>query len=389
MRANDTKRSAKDGRHGRLRGMETRRFKQLRFRQLRAFVELATAGSFAAVAEKLELSVPSVWQQVRALEKAFGCELVHTEGRRLVFTDRGQLLLNMAAPLVKGFDELVDTFSRPPEEAIKQLSLAAPNIALTNELPGPLDRFRREYPDVELRLVDRGSAGCIELVETGEVDMAVAGRLDEDPLTALRTERVTRYPFVLICRADHELAEATRLSLKAIARHPFVIPGAGTNARIRFDEVFTAADLRQHLQVVMEANTKELLLSYVQMGFGVAVASMSPMAMQRLAADGEHRALRAEIAVSAAARAGVLRHAARGLPRAVAGQEAPSGSRGICHSAWSTGAQVPGWSSGGAAPGGSVVAIASRSSIASDSRSEANAGAFPRFFSSRGSASWS
>ena len=165
--------------------MKTRRFKQLRFRQLRAFVELSHCGSFAAVANKLELSVPSVWQQVRALEKAFGCELVHSEGRRLVFTDRGQLLLNMAAPLVRGFDELVLTFSQPPEEAHKRLSLAAPNIALTNELPGPLDRFRREFPDVELQLIDRGSAACIELVETGEVDMSVAGR-HEDAVDRLR-----------------------------------------------------------------------------------------------------------------------------------------------------------------------------------------------------------
>ena len=271
--------------------METRRFKQLRFRQLRAFVELASLGSFAAVAEKLELSVPSVWQQIRALEKAFGCELVHTEGRRLVFTDRGQLLLNMAAPLVKGFDELVQTFSHPPEEARKCLSLAAPNIALTNELPGPLDRFRREFPDVELQLVDRGSAACVELVETGEVDMAIAGRLDDAPLPALKTERVTRYPFVFICRADHELADAARLSLKAIAKHRFVIPGAGTNARVRFDEVFMKADLRQRLQVVMEANTKELLLSYVQMGFGVSIASMSPVAMQRVTGEGRRSPL--------------------------------------------------------------------------------------------------
>jgi DNA-binding transcriptional LysR family regulator len=36
----------------------------------------------------------------------------------------------------------------------------------------------------------------------------------------------------------------------------------------------------------MEANTKELLLDYVQMGFGVAVVSMSPVAMKRFAGDG-------------------------------------------------------------------------------------------------------
>jgi len=38
--------------------------------------------------------------------------------------------------------------------------------------------------------------------------------------------------------------------------------------------------------VVMEANTKELLLDYVQLGFGVAVVSMSPVVMKRSAADG-------------------------------------------------------------------------------------------------------
>ena len=45
-----------------------RYFKEVRFRQIRALVELSRRGSFASTATSLGLAVPSVWQQVRALE---------------------------------------------------------------------------------------------------------------------------------------------------------------------------------------------------------------------------------------------------------------------------------------------------------------------------------
>jgi DNA-binding transcriptional LysR family regulator len=255
-------------------GRDIRRFKQLRFRQLRAFVALSAEGSFAAVAQKLDLSVPSVWQQVRALEKAFGCDLVHTEGRRLVFTDRGRLLLSMAAPLVRGFDELVETFSLSGEATHRVLSIAAPGEILTHDLPGVLERFRHLYPDVDVRLYDRSSKEAIGLVEKGEVDVAVAGQLDEPPPPALRCERVAEYPFMLIAREDHPLATEKRLSPRQIGRHPLVVFAPGTNNRRRLDTVFAEAGIGDGLTITMEANSKALLLNYVQMGFGASVASM-------------------------------------------------------------------------------------------------------------------
>ncbi|MFM9197053.1 MAG: LysR family transcriptional regulator [Planctomycetia bacterium] len=253
---------------------DIRRFKQLRFRQLRAFVALSAEGSFAAVAQKLELSVPSVWQQLRALENEFVCDLVHTEGRRLVFTDRGRLLLSMAAPLVKGFDELVETFSLSPDAAHRVLSIAAPGEILSYDLPGVLERFRRLHPDIEVCLYDRSSKEAIGLVEKGEVDVAVAGQLEEPPPPALRCERVAEYPFMLIAREDHPLATAKRLSPRQIGRHPLVVFAPGTNNRQRLDAVFSEAGVGDGLTITMEANSKALLLNYVQMGFGASVASM-------------------------------------------------------------------------------------------------------------------
>ena len=60
-----------------------RYFKELRLRQLRAIVELARRGSFAEVARALDLSVASVWQQIRGMEKEFGVPLVQVVGRQV------------------------------------------------------------------------------------------------------------------------------------------------------------------------------------------------------------------------------------------------------------------------------------------------------------------
>ena len=64
-----------------------RYFKELRFQQLRALLAVHRHQSFAGAAAALGLSTPSVWQQVRGLEDAFGAELVRVK-KKIHLLDR-------------------------------------------------------------------------------------------------------------------------------------------------------------------------------------------------------------------------------------------------------------------------------------------------------------
>jgi len=83
-----------------------RYFKEVRFRQIRALVEMSRQGSFAATAAAMDLAVPSVWQQIRSLEDEYGVQLVVAEGSKVSLTDDGRALVDLAAPLVESFDGL-------------------------------------------------------------------------------------------------------------------------------------------------------------------------------------------------------------------------------------------------------------------------------------------
>src|SRR5262245_19879387 len=101
-------------------------YKQIGLQQLRGFCETARRGSLTAAAASLGLAQPTVWEQVHALERAFGTKLVerHAHGSRL--TERGRLLAALAAPLVAGIDSLPRGLQEAERGREAWLTLVAP-----------------------------------------------------------------------------------------------------------------------------------------------------------------------------------------------------------------------------------------------------------------------
>lgn len=256
--------------------IKRRYFKQLRLSQFRAMIELARGNGFAAAASNLDLATPSVWQQVRALEDEFGIALIDVNGQQVSLTEQGQLLVQLAEPVVHGFDSIIEQFNKQSKSIPRRLAVASPANILVNELPAPIYRYHEEHGDVELSLTDVPSNPARKLLEDGEVDLAVVGQLDTNFPSTLIADRVTTFPFTLVCPTEHPVLSTKRITPRSLAKFPLVMSSKGTNTRTRVDEVFSKAGLLDQLRIVCETSTKDLLLQYVQLEFGIAVVPISP-----------------------------------------------------------------------------------------------------------------
>lgn len=268
--------------------------KPLRIVQLRALLAVDACGSFADAARRLDLSTPSVWQQIRSLEQRYDAALVSVTGHRVSLTTDGRRLLALAQPIVVGFDGLDQSFAG--NLGGRQIRLAAPGNVFISELPGCIRDYREAYPDVELTLLDAGSAACFRMVIAGEVDLAVAGRLDPNAFPSadvtdcqvaeagLLIEPILSFPFGVIYPIDHPIGSVSRITAATISRYPLVAMAPGTNGRRRLDHVMRSAGKLPNLRIAFETNTKESLLEYVRLGFGIAVAPLSPAYYRRDAA---------------------------------------------------------------------------------------------------------
>ena len=76
-------------------------------RHLRAFVAVAAELNFGRAAERLYITQPALSRQIRALEKALGCELLRRTTHRVELTLAGEALLDRSHDVLRGVDEAV------------------------------------------------------------------------------------------------------------------------------------------------------------------------------------------------------------------------------------------------------------------------------------------
>jgi len=260
-----------------------RYFKELRLRQLRAIVELARRNSFAEVARALDLSVASVWQQIRGMEKEFGVSLVQVIGRQVKLTDEGRLLVDRAAPVVEGFDGLRELFREPSEGVPRRIVLAMPPSLLLHELRQPLAAYRRAWPAVEIDVLEGTSAQSLRHLEAGEADVAIAGHMHGSPRGSFSVHVVPllEYPFVVLAPSGHPVLAPSRLKLTDLVKHPLVLPREGSFSRERLVGVLEDAGLWGQATASLTAGGVDLLAEYVRLGLGITVASVSPQLLGR------------------------------------------------------------------------------------------------------------
>jgi len=251
-------------------------FKELRLQQFRSLVALARWQTFSAAADALKLTRASVWQHVRSLEQEMACTLVRTRGHRIELTPAGHKLVEIAAPLVAGFDSVKAALHASIRDDLPQtLVIAAAPSFLIFELREPIARIHQEHPALHLTFLERNSPASIELLDQGGADLAIAARPEGvEARRSLEYTPLNVYPFTLICPAGHPLLKKRAQSLRDITRYPLIMPSSATYCRQQFDSVMSGAGLLDKVNMVIESNFPIMLFEYVRLGLGVAITPL-------------------------------------------------------------------------------------------------------------------
>jgi len=118
----------------------------------------------------------------------------------------------------------------------------------------------------------RPSRAATSALLAGQADIAIVGLTMADELPAAAAiHPLTRYPIHLLCRADHALANAKRITVKQITRYPLVLSSEDTSDRAQVDLTFARAGVLDRLNVAISATRLPLITGYVALGFGVAL----------------------------------------------------------------------------------------------------------------------
>jgi len=245
-------------------------YKQNRLKQLRAFCHAARTGSVSAAADKIFLSQPTVSLQIQALEREFDTVLFERRGPKIRLTPEGQLLFEMAAPLVEGMDRLHDAFAVQCGRVDQGvLNIAAGESTILYILPEPVRSFVQQYPGIELKLHNVTGRDGLAMLRADEADLAV-GSLMEVPDDINYRPFVTYRP-TLITPKDHPLAGRESVTLAEIAPFEMILPPRHLSTWRMVDLVFKQHNLAY--RVTLEAGGWEVIKKYVELGLGISIVT--------------------------------------------------------------------------------------------------------------------
>ena len=250
--------------------------KNITFRQIRVFTEVARRLSFVRAAEALHLTPPAVTMQVKELEASLGLPLFDRQGRSVSLTTTGEYFLVYARRLLATLKDAEDAMAR-----FKRVETGVLNIGLVSTakyfVPRLLARFREEHAGVEARLQVAGNREqLVALLHAGEVDLAIMGRPPKE--LATRAEPFAAHPLVFVGPPGHPLVAAEHVAPEALANYPFIVREQGSGTRKAMEDFLRAQHVAPH--ITMEMSSNETIKQAVMAGMGLSFLSLHTLGLE-------------------------------------------------------------------------------------------------------------
>lgn len=209
--------------------------RRLTMTQLRAFLGLLKAGSFAAAATELKLSDAAVHRAVRELEEALGRKLVERRGRGVHVNHAGRRFGRSCRLAVAELQAAFSELGLDPHNPI--IAVGTTPLARAFLVPEAMALMVAERFPAGFR-VSEGSWG--ELVETlrdGVIDLIV-GELPPDDVPDLVKLPLYEVAPVVVGGRQHPLARQKAPSVATLASYPWILAPENSPLRLEWERLF-------------------------------------------------------------------------------------------------------------------------------------------------------
>ena len=194
-------------------------------RQLHYFLVLCDEMNYSRAAQRLFLSRQALRQSISALEAELCGPLFLSAHHKLTLTDRGISLQRHAAPVVEQFQQMQASL-RAEIQSAQPVRIGISVSLVPDYLPGletQLDKFRQQYPHVEMRFRMMDNDAVADDVEQGELDAGLVIDLGcAAPVLARTTLRAD--PACLLVPRGHAFWDKESIPLTELRGQRVLLP---------------------------------------------------------------------------------------------------------------------------------------------------------------------
>jgi DNA-binding transcriptional LysR family regulator len=236
------------------------------YKALTYFYHVATQQSFTRAAEVLEVAQPAVSMAIKRLEQQLQLTLFHRHERQISLTDEGERLYVQAQRIVQVMSDadLEMEELRGLEQGAVQLG--TPSMLGSYHFPPIIMAFRHRYPNLTFSVYEGGAWQLQQMLEKGELDLAVIEA--EDIPDTIEARTLMREEMRVVVDKDHPFASRTAVTSAEFLQEDLVLFRKGYFHRKVIDRLAEESGIQPRIN--FETNLLPLIRAIVKQGFGIS-----------------------------------------------------------------------------------------------------------------------
>ena len=240
-------------------------------KQLRTFRAVAELGSLSKAADRLRAAQPALSRHIKLLEHELRVELFVRNGRGMLLTSAGRILLDRTTGLVRQIEQVRDDLQSASGKPSGRVILGlVPTVSAVFS-----GRFARrvitEFPDVSLRIVESYGGHLVEWLHRGEMDLAITYGPAVD--LHLTVQSIGREDIAVVGPPGSGLARKKHVDLKWLVKQNLIVPSISHGLRALLEKA--VARERLTLNPLIEADSYRAQISLMEEGLGYTLLPAS------------------------------------------------------------------------------------------------------------------
>ncbi|QKX49532.1 LysR family transcriptional regulator [Planococcus glaciei] len=234
---------------------------------LQYVLTLVEEKNFTKAAKKLHLAQPSLSYQITKLEKDLGVQLFIREYNEVVPTYAGSVFVSYATNILNQYRYLKNEIIDISELKKGSLTIGSLVSAGAHLLPNAISAFRKEFPGIDLKLVEDTSHELQDMVASGKIEICLLSLPIKNH--GIETENILEEDIYLAVPPDHWLSAYQEVELSMCREEPFIALKNTNTFRTQSDELCQEAGFAPN--IVFESTNINTCQSLVLADIGITI----------------------------------------------------------------------------------------------------------------------
>ena len=233
----------------------------------KVFYHVASTLSFSEASKQLFISQSAVSQSIKTLERKLDQTLFIRSTKHVQLTPEGEILLRHIEPAMhfirRGEAQLLDAAATGG-----QIRIGASDTICRYFLVPYLERFHRDFPSAHIKVINQTSIKCVELLETGQVDLIVTKYPKQYLSIVSSIKKIRTFKDVFIANKSFEQLKGQKLSYEQLSKYPILMLDKRSTTSEFLHRLFQQHNL--DLVQEIELTSNDLLIDLARIGLGIA-----------------------------------------------------------------------------------------------------------------------